>query len=301
MRSGSPNKNWFAVTAHVARDVPEIIEAAEFALLELLAPGASGTEADMLGEAKNESEAKVTGYFDFPPDKTIVEARLMEALAIYGLENRALIGVSIAEIEQRDWLEEWKKGWQPIESGRFIIAPTWSEIPEDSEKIVLRIEPGMAFGTGTHETTQLCLKAISEKYVGGSFFDVGTGTAVLAMAAAKMFPAARIEACDTDEDSVVIAKENAALNSVAKNIDFYAGTITESAPEFDFVCANLTADVILPLLPLLVAKSRGWLVLSGILAGQQTEISFALRSLNQQMFKVEQMGEWVSFTIERNG
>src|SRR4029079_18467199 len=99
------------------------------------------------------------------------------------------------EVPDRDWLAEWKRGWQPVEVGRFIIAPPWSEISVN--RIVIRIEPGMAFGTGTHETTRLCLKAIEKYFRGGSFLDVGTGTGILAMAAAKLFPEARIEAVDT--------------------------------------------------------------------------------------------------------
>src|SRR6185436_8200433 len=93
--------------------------------------------------------------------------------------------------------------------------------------IIINIDPGMAFGTGTHETTQLCLRAIGKHFVGGSFLDVGTGTGVLAIAAAKSFTGARVEACDVDAEAVEIAKENARLNDVSGRISFRVGSMDE--------------------------------------------------------------------------
>ena len=123
--------------------------------------------------------------------------------------------MNVREVAERDWLEEWKQNWQPVEIGRFIIAPPWSNLDEMHDRLIIRIEPGMAFGTGTHETTRLCLDAIQKHFAGGSFLDVGTGTGILAIAAAKLFPEAHIEACDTDETAIEIARENAAANGVA--------------------------------------------------------------------------------------
>ena len=96
--------------------------------------------------------------------------------------------MSLREVADEDWLGEWKKSWQPVAVGeRFLIAPPWSVIDDARDRIVIRIEPGMAFGTGTHETTRLCLSAIEEYFAGESFLDVGTGTGILAIAAAKLF------------------------------------------------------------------------------------------------------------------
>ena len=125
-----------------------------------------------------------------------------------------------------------------------MIAPPWSNLPETHDRIVIRIEPGMAFGTGTHETTRLCLQAIEKHFAGGSFLDVGTGTGILAIAAAKLFPESRIDACDTDEMAITIARENADANGVSNQIDFRVGSIDDSTASADLVCANLTADVI---------------------------------------------------------
>jgi ribosomal protein L11 methyltransferase len=292
MTSASQSKIWFSVEIETAR---EAVEAVEFALLE---SGALGTDVDMFGANMNAEILTVTGYFDAQTELQPRLPKLDEALEIYGFPREAIKTISWKEIEQRDWLEEWKKNWQPVESGRFIVAPTWSEIPDSSDKIIIRIEPGMAFGTGTHETTRLCLEAIDKIYKSGSFLDVGTGTAVLAIAAAKMFPEAEIEACDNDADAVAIARENAELND-AGTIEFYEGSITDGSPEFDFICANLTADVIIPLLPLLVGKTREVLVLSGILAEQRESVVNKLKELGQDEFTIDHMSEWISLTLSK--
>lgn len=290
MTSASRNKIWFSAGIET---LSEAAEAVEFALLE---SGALGTEISMSVEDKDPL-LTVVGYFN---EQIELRPKLDEALQIYGFPPAAVTAIRWQEVEQRDWLEEWKKGWQPVESGRYIVAPTWSEIADAPDKIIIRIEPGMAFGTGTHETTRLCLAAIDKYFAGGSFLDVGTGTAVLAIAAAaNMFPESNIEACDTDAEAVEIARENAALNNTGGRIKFYEGSITGDTAEFDFVCANLTADVIIPLLPQLVEKSRRTLVLSGILAEQKESVVNKLNELGQYHFAIDQLGEWISIVVDR--
>jgi ribosomal protein L11 methyltransferase len=291
MTSASKNKTWSAVEIETVR---EAAEAVEFALLEARA---LGTAISTSVKNKDDEFLTVTGYFD---EEVELQKSLDEALRIYGFSPGAVKRVEWIKVVQRDWLLEWKKSWQPVESGRFIVAPTWSEIPESPDKIVIRIEPGMAFGTGTHETTRLCLSAIDKYYNGGgSFLDIGTGTAILAIAAAKMFPESKVEACDTDPDAVQIARENAELNHTGK-INFYEGSITKETESFDFVCANLTADVILPLLPLLVEKAKKTLVLSGIQAEQEGSVTDKLKELGRENFAVDRMGEWISIVLIKN-
>ena len=207
--------------------------------------------------------------------------------------------MSLREVADEDWLGEWKKSWQPVSVGeRFLIAPPWSQLDDASGRIVIRIEPGMAFGTGTHETTRLCLSALEKYFAGVSFLDVGTGTGILAIAAAKLFPEARIEACDTDAEALAIAVENARLNDVGQNISFRVGSVEESTASAAVVCANLTADVIVPLLPLLIGATCGRLLLSGILETQLEEVLKALRAqgiTNEP--EVLQDGEWVAVVV----
>ena len=283
----------------------EAREAVEYALMEA---GALGTET---AEIENDS-LRVSAYFDQVPDRERVRAELAEALRIYELPSSAVREMTVREVADHDWLLEWKKDWQPVEVGeRFIIAPPWAEISDAHNRIVIRIEPGMAFGTGTHETTRLCLVAI-EKYflplhagsprgspgAGGSFLDVGTGTGILVIAAAKMFPDAHFEACDTDADAIAIASENARLNGVAEKITFRVGTVVETTASADLVCANLTADVIAAMLPSLISVTCGHLVLSGILDTQLEALRARMLGCGMsEPREIMQDGEWIALVV----
>lgn len=276
--------SWQALDIEVE---PEAREAVEYALMEAGALGTETVTADQF--------VKITGYFSDVPDRESVRSELFEALRIYDLPSSSVRDMNLREVENRDWLEEWKKNWQPVEVGRFIIAPPWTNLGEgEHDRIVIRIEPGMAFGTGTHETTRLCLEAIEKHFAGGSFLDVGTGTGILAIAAAKMFPEARIEACDTDEEAIEIARENAEANSVAENIEFRVGSIEETTPSADLVCANLTADVIQQIIPALISVTCGKLILSGIL---ETQIEQIVEAVNGSELEIKQDGEWVAIVV----
>ena len=122
--------------------------------------GALGTET----QAGDDLLIRVTGYFETVPDRERVRDELFEALRIYNLPSSSVHEMNVREVAQRDCLEEWKQNWQPVEIGRFIIAPPWTVLSEKHDGIVIRIEPGMAFGTGTHETTRLCLAAIQNTF-----------------------------------------------------------------------------------------------------------------------------------------
>lgn len=269
--------------------VREAREAIEYGLME---GGALGTETRDLSNGM-----QIVGYYDAPVAESEIREALLDALRIYNLASSSLVDLKITEVEDRDWLAEWKKDWQPVQVGRFIVAPPWSEIPSASDRIVIRIEPGMAFGTGTHETTRLCLKAIGKYFRGGSFLDVGTGTGILAIAAAKMFPDASVRACDTDSEAVEIARENARLNGLGNRIDFRAGSLDEQTPSADLVCANLTAPVIVDLLPALIGVTCGRLVLSGILDSQVELVEARVLELGSAILESQQDGEWVSLVV----
>jgi ribosomal protein L11 methyltransferase len=266
-------------------------EAVEYALMEA---GSLGTETnDAVGKL-----LRVTGYFDNAPERERVRAELATALRIYDVPSSAVRDMNVRRVENRDWLAEWKQNWQPVVAGRVIIVPPWSEIEPLHDQLLIRIEPGMAFGTGTHETTRLCLGAIEKHFAGGSFLDVGTGTGILAIAAAKLFPSARVVACDTDADAVAIARENAAANKVSDAIEFRIGSIDDLTASTDLVCANLTADVILQMLPSLLNVTCGRLILSGILDTQIDAITEGLREFGvAEDAETIQDGEWVALII----
>jgi ribosomal protein L11 methyltransferase len=285
------DQEWHSIDVSVR---PEAVEAIEFAFNSL----------DALGTATNfrraglMEEVTVSGYFTELPDEERVQDELHYALRAYELDEEAVTSLVRGRVENQDWLAEWKKHWRPTEIGRFVIAPPWSE-PSGEDKILIRIEPNMAFGTGTHETTKLCVSAIDRFYQpGDSFLDVGTGTGILAIAAAKLGGNAKFYACDTDEGSIAIARENAEANGV-EGIEFEVGTISGSTPKFDFVCANLTVDVIVPIFDLLLDRSAKKLVLSGILAEQEEIISRALGDRSVTEFHVERAGEWIAVMIDR--
>lgn len=279
-------ETWYAVEVTVKLGADEAVA---YGLMEA---GSLGTETIALDQGL----LMVTGYFDYPRTKDQLQQVLAEAMQLYNLEPGP-VELNLREIANRDWLSEWKKDWQPVQVGRFIIAPPWSEVAMGGDQIIIRIEPGMAFGTGTHETTRLCLKAIERYFQGGSFLDVGTGTGVLAMAAAKMFPDARVEACDTDASAIEIARENAALNGVFERIAFRAGSVDDQTPSADLVCANLTAPVIVELLPGLLGATCGRLVLSGILDTQTELVQSRLIELGAADLDISQDGEWVSIVV----
>ncbi|HEU4932168.1 MAG TPA: 50S ribosomal protein L11 methyltransferase [Pyrinomonadaceae bacterium] len=280
-------QQWYALDVDLE---PAAREAVEYALMEAGALGTeTGDELDGL--------IQITGYFAVTPDREGVRNELFEALRIYELASSSVRDMNVREVEQRDWLEEWKQNWQPVEIGRFIIAPPWSDLGEVHDRLIIRIEPGMAFGTGTHETTRLCLDALQKHFAGGSFLDVGTGTGILAIAAAKLSPEARIEACDTDEMAVAIARENAVANGVLDQIDFRTGSVEESTASADLVCANLTADVITHILPSLVGVTCGKLILSGILETQVEMVQAGLHDNGIDEFEIEQDGEWVALIV----
>jgi ribosomal protein L11 methyltransferase len=292
------NQNYWAVTVKASKNA---IDAVEFALSEA---GAEGTELDLLGKKQTEEIVSIVGYFSHQPEEESVRGWLKNGVEIYDLPESSIAEIEISGVENLDWLAEWKKHWRPTETARFVVAPSWSEI-ETADKIVLRIEPGMAFGTGTHETTRLCLQAIEENYKAETFLDVGTGTGILAIAARILsiknanYALPLIEGCDTDDDSVKIARENAEINQVADKINFYVGSVEQKTRTFSFVAANLTADVIVPLLPLLVEKAEKTLILSGILREQQDWVTSELNKLQISDYKIQTQGEWISILIKR--
>ncbi|MBX3243837.1 MAG: 50S ribosomal protein L11 methyltransferase [Acidobacteria bacterium] len=294
--SSTSAQTWYSLHITV---LPKAAEAIEFALNEL---DSLGTEIDHLRKT-DEDTVRVSGYFSEPLSEDAVNNALLYSLEVYGHDDNSVIAKEWETVGQTDWLAEWKKHWKPTTVGRFVVSPPWED---PAGEFVIKIEPNMAFGTGTHDTTRLCLDAIDRLYQPNeSFLDVGTGTGILSIAAAMLVKAndpesaPKITACDNDTDSVTIARENLALNSVASYIDLYEGTLNPSTPSADFVCANLTLDVIEPILPMLLERSRRLLLLSGILAEQEPQIRRALEKEGINDIDVAYSGEWISVVVGR--
>jgi ribosomal protein L11 methyltransferase len=213
--------------------------------------------------------AELRGYFERPEVAEAARALLVEKLGVRGL---------VEQVREELWAESWKRHFEPLRIGRLWVVPPWiaEAGPAGCERIVL--EPGMAFGTGSHATTSLCLAALDRLLAarpGASVFDVGTGSGILAIAAAKL-GAGRILATDDDPIAVRVAGENAAANGVGAAIEI-ADAGREPAGRFDIVVANILANTLVALAPFLLQRLApgGTLLLSGLLVGQADEVAEA--------------------------
>lgn len=214
--------------------------------------------------------------------------------------------IEISKKQNIDWIEQYKKGVAPVAVGKFYVRPSWCERSQDRALIDLLIDPALAFGSGHHESTNMCLALLSELARAGiSALDVGCGSGILSIAMKKL--GAKVSACDTDEQAVTATQQNAEKNGV--QIDkIWLGSVlslgeqssSESAQlQFDLVVANIIADVILILSADLkkALKPGGKLVLSGILEKYKDRIEQAFSDLN--FVQMKKQNEWLSFVYER--
>ena len=206
--------------------------------------------------------------------------------------------LSVREIKEEDWLETWKASFKPIRIGAFLVRPTWSDA-DPGDAIVLSLDPGMAFGTGLHPTTQACLRALSRIDVAGKrVADVGTGSAILAIACAKR-GAREVVGVDTDEVAVKEARENVARNGVA--VDLGIGSAADLAGAFDLILANIVAAVLQKIAGDLATHLApdGRLVVAGIIATEEAETLAAFEAHRLHRVGRDQEGDWVSIELTR--
>jgi ribosomal protein L11 methyltransferase len=217
---------------------------------------------------------------------------------------RALgLPVEISPVEDRDWGEEWKRGLGPISVGRVFLRPSWVEALPPAGAVEVVLDPGMAFGTGTHPTTALCLAAVDDllaRRPGARVLDAGTGSGLLAIAAARL-GAARVAANDNDPVAVDVARENAARNGVA--LELTVEPVARIPGAFDLVVANILANVLVELAPDLAARLApgGELVLAGILGPQEEEVAAPFRALGLEPLPGSRRDEWSLLRFRRPG
>ena len=211
------------------------------------------------------------------------------------------VPAEVERVEARDWGEEWKKGLAPFAVGRVFLRPSWTNAAPPEGKVEVVLDPGMAFGTGTHPTTALCLGAVDEflaRRPGADVLDVGTGSGLLAIAARKL-GAGRVVATDNDPVALRVAGENAGRNAAALELSAAAPAGIDGS--FGLVVANILANVLVELAPELSARLEpgGELVLAGLLAGQEDEVrgAFALRGLEE--LPARRRGEWTALRFAR--
>jgi len=241
----------------------------------------------------------ITGYFHKDSQADARCKTLEEKLIQLKKQQGFFYRISYKELDEQDWAHAWKAYFWPQRiSSHMVVKPTWRDYQAGRDEIVIELDPGMAFGTGTHPTTALCLNMI-ERFLrpGDSFLDVGTGSGILMIAAAKL-GAARLCGIDKDEVAVAVAAQNLALNNVKPQI-FRLTTgdlIAEITEFFTFVTANIFSHVILELLPDIsrVLTKDGVFVGSGIIAENKQPVISAMENIGFEILETATQEEWVA-------
>lgn len=250
----------------------------------------------------------VRAYLEVNAQLEETRRKLEESLFYLGM-IRPLPVPSYRQIADQNWMEAWKQHYRPILIGRrLLILPAWMESP-DSNRIAIKIEPGMAFGTGTHPTTQLCLE-LMEMFAdlrGLKVIDVGCGSGILSIAALKL-GAEKVLGVDIDEGSLGNSRENADLNGVGDELILGVGSVREILEgRFEFgkaplVLANILAPVIVRLFDAGLAdliEENGAVILSGILLEQEQSVLEAAQAQGLRMNERRQMGDWAALAMSR--
>lgn len=258
--------------------------------------------------------AYISFYLEEEEDKEEVLAAVRRELE----ELRAFIDIGEGSIEESqtedvDWVNNWKKYFHQFYVDDVLIIPSWEEVkPEDEDKMIIHIDPGTAFGTGMHETTQLCIRQL-KKYVTPEteLLDVGTGSGILSIIALKL-GAKHAVGTDLDPCAVPAVEENKEVNGILPEaFDMMIGNIIDDKEvqdrvgyeKYDIVVANILADVLVPLTPVIVnqMKPGGIYITSGIIDEKEETVTEAVKAAGLEVVEVTYQGEWVSVTARKQG
>lgn len=208
------------------------------------------------------------------------------------------------EVDDEDWSTAWKKYYKPFRlTERIVIKPTWEEFTAEEKDIIVEMDPGMAFGTGTHETTQMC-SIFLDKYIydGSEVLDIGCGTGILSIIASKL-GAKKIKAIDIDEVAVKVARENIEINGENSKIEAFQGILSDLKSEdqkFDIIVANIIANVIIDLsshIPYYL-KKNSLFITSGIIKDRKQDVIDACSQSRMSCVDTLEMGEWVAMVFK---
>lgn len=263
----------------------------------------------LLPSVYQDAESGATTVAVYWPETARPGRRALKAL-VAGLKEIEQCGlaigpgvVTVRKLRPQDWAESWKRHFKPIQIGRaLLIKPSWSQRRGRKGQAVVVLDPGLSFGTGQHPTTEFCLKQLVAARRPGqaqSFLDIGTGSGILAIAAAKL-GYRPVRAIDFDRAAVRVARENARRNRVLNMITVVHADLTrlpvDSRVKYDLVCANLTADLLLSARDRILKRlgPRGRLVLAGILQTQFAPVTCSYRAAGLRLLSAEASQEWKS-------
>jgi len=247
----------------------------------------------------SQDDIAVTGYI--PENKQsrknlkIIKEKLIRLEKECGIFSKSIC----LTIDEQDWSESWKEFFHPLKiTKKIVIKPSWQDYDAIPKDIIIEIDPGMAFGTGTHPTTALCISMI-EKYMkkGDKFLDIGTGSGILMITAARL-GAQKVYGIDNDEIAIDIAEKNLLLNGIEnKNFKVMTGNLTDKVDEkFDFVAANILTDTIMLLLDSVksVLKNKSVFMCSGIIEKSKDKVAEKMVASGFEVIEIRKKEEWVS-------
>lgn len=275
-----------------------------------------GPEDDGIAYLSFFVEEKEDGFLEVAGEKKTQEQIVEEVTAkLEELRFFMDIGegsVAVDETEDLDWINNWKHYFHQFTIDDVLVIPSWEEVqPQDQDKMILHIDPGTAFGTGMHDTTQLCIRAL-RKFITPEtvLLDVGTGSGILAILSI-MFGAKQAVGTDLDPCAIEAVKENKEVNNIPdESFKLIIGNIiTERAIQdevgyecYDIVVANILAEVLVPLTPVILnqLKPGGIYITSGIIDDKEQTVADAVRAAGLEILKIDHQGEWVSITARKN-
>ena len=236
----------------------------------------------------------ITEERDVTEDINLIKEKI-DGLKEFGIDVGDAI-VEISQVDEEDWANEWKKYYKPTKVGKkIVVKPSWEDYEKQEGDLIIELDPGMAFGTGTHETTSMCIREL-ENYVDETktVFDIGCGSGILAIAAAEL-GAKEVVAGDLDEVAVKVSKENCEINHVSDKVVVKHGSLFEVVDsKADVIVANIIADIIKILAKDVskFLKEDGVFISSGIILAKIDEVCEALEENGFEIVKVERLGEW---------
>ncbi|MCL6511112.1 MAG: 50S ribosomal protein L11 methyltransferase [Anaerolineae bacterium] len=303
----SDDPRWLELSIETDAELAEAISEAIFpyveggvALEQLNRRLPDGTAADRWEDEQADGPVVVRAYL--PDDETLKERRHRIEQALFYLNMiRPVPQPTYRTVARSDWADAWRASFRPLRLGkRIIVRPSWiDEAFSTGDDIVITLDPGMAFGTGLHPTTQLCAMAL-EDYVrpGMRVLDVGSGSGILSILAAKL-GAREVLGVDTDDEAVRVGRDNVISNGVADRVTIASGSHEAAAGGYDLVVANILAGVIVRMLSEGLAARAPLFILSGILEGQATDVAHAARSTGLTVLETRAIDDWVCLVCAR--